>query len=457
MQLFDPKKAGTPTSGLFNAKEKRRFGLMAVGAVVLVIAVVSIQMSGSLREKERLADFQPPFEPLQTEVSVPKIDVAKLEAVAADALPQQRVVLSAEALAAGFEESRQVYDSVYEALGGRELTAALVAQILADPKAMRGQLFRLRCTVEELRQMNNPTDVDRPRNFVRGRLEDGATVYFAVADFIGDAPGAGEFVRMDGLFVRVHNEEIEGQWREAPLFVGQRMVPSFEKRAPVKELRPERFANVKDDSVDGGLHGLDEDERWDLLSYVKNLEPGEVDWNSVPVLDNTTISDIFRDGSPWRCKPVRVPVARMLHVWTQAQPENPLRMETMVEGWFGRGDWVGQAKVARFIAPMESIPPNVRKDVIINAFFYKNLAYTPKNGGAAIAPFFVVESLQEFVAPEPVGLRQLAYIGVGTLGGLGVLLLFLLRRDRARTAELEAELLRRRRERRHKLAAAAKS
>jgi hypothetical protein len=74
MQLFDPKKAGTPTSGLFNAKEKRRFGLMAVGAVVLVIAVVSIKMSGSLREKERLADFQPPVEPLQTEVSVPKID-----------------------------------------------------------------------------------------------------------------------------------------------------------------------------------------------------------------------------------------------------------------------------------------------------------------------------------------------------------------------------------------------
>jgi len=456
MQLYDPKKVGVPSSGLFNAGEKRRMLFMVIGLIVMAITVVTMQMQSRKRQDARSAELVAPVQ-LPTEVAVPKIDVAKLEAVAADERPEQRVVLPGEALEVGFAQAAQVYDSVYKDLGGRELTAPIAAEILADPKAHRGKLLRVRCTVEEMKQLPNPLAPDLPRFFVRGHLEDGAPLYFAVAEFIGLAPAPGDFVRMDGLFVRVHSEEVEGAWREAPLFIGRSMYESSPRREPVTLLDPARFAFVRDDSVEHGLEGLDDDAYWDLVSYVKNLQPGQVDWEAAPILDNVTISDIFRDGSAWRCKPVRVPVARMLHVWTQAQPENPLRIETMIEGWFGRGDWLGQAKVVRFVAPMDTIPPNVRKDVIVRAFFYKNLAYTPKNGGAAIAPFFVVESLQEFVPPDSAGLRHLTYIVAGSLGGLGLLIFFMLRRDRARSDELEAELLRRRRERRQKLTPAAKS
>ena len=431
--------------------------LFGAGVVVIAISVVTIQSKNKTREAARLAEFARATAELPTVVAVPKIDVASLEAAASDARAEQRVVLPGEALEAGFAQSAQVYDSVYTALGGRELSGPIAAEIISDPKGHRGQLLRVRCFVDEMKQLPNPSDAESPRFFVRGHLEDGAPVYFAVAEFVGLAPAPGDFVRMDGLFVRVNSEEVEAQRVEAPLFVGRRMLESYPTRAPVTELSPQRFAFVHDDSVDGGLEGLDDDTYWDLVSYVKNLKPGQVDWDAAPALDNTTISAIFRDGSAWRGKPVRVPVARMLGIWNQAQPENPLRLEHMVEGWFGRGDWVGQAKVVRFTAPFDDIPPNARKDVVVRAFFYKNLAYTPKNGGAAIAPFFVVESLQEFIPPDSVGLRQLTYIVAGSLGIMGIMIFFLMRRDRARTEELEAELLRRRRERRQKLMPAAKS
>lgn len=455
MQLYDPKKVGVPSRGLFNAKEKRRVLLLCIGVGVMAISVVTLQMQSRKKQAARSAEFEPPAA-LPTEIAVPKIDVALLESVASDARSEQRVVLPGAALEAGFAQATQVYDSVYKDLGGRELTAEIAAQILAEPKAHRGHLLRVRCTVEDLKQLPNPADADLPRFFVRGHLEDGAPLYFAVAEFVGLAPAPGDFVRMDGLFLRVHSEEVDGTWREAPLFVGPRMYESSPQRAPVTQIDPARFAFVRDDSIENGLEGLDNDAYWDLVSYVKHLQPGQVDWEAAPILDNTTISDIFRDGGKWRCKPVRVPVARMMHVWTQAQPENPLRIETMIEGWFARGDWLGQAKVVRFVAPRDTIPPNVRADVAVRAFFYKNLAYTPKNGGVAIAPFFVVESLEEFIAPDPAGLRQLTYIVAGSLALLGVLIFLGLRRDRARSEALEAELMRRRRERRQKLAPAAK-
>lgn len=457
MQLYDPKKIVVPTSGLFNSKDKKRLVLLIVLALVIVGFVVTMQMSVDNRANSELTGAAAAREEtLPTEVNVPKIDIASIEATAADERPEQRVVLPGPVLEAGFAASSVIFEGVYSVLGGRELTPQITAEILQAPKAHRGQLLRVRCFVEDMRELANPESADRPRYFVRGHLDDGTPVFFAAQNIVGLAPVPGDYVRMDGLFVRAHREEVAGAWIEAPLFIGPRMYESYARIEPVTEVSAHTFRFVNDDSVQNGIEGLDQESYWALVSYVKNLKPDQIDWETTPILDNRTISSIFADGTPWRGKPVRIPVALMLDVWKQSQPENPLREEFMLEGWIGRGDWLGQAKVARFVAPFAEVPEGMEKYVVGRAFFYKNLAYTPKNGGAAIAPFFVMQSLEEFVPPDSAGLRQMTYVVAGSLLAIGIGIFITLRRDKRSRDALEAELLRRRRERRQKLVPAAK-
>lgn len=457
MQLYDPKTLGAPNSGWFTGREKKRLVLLGIAFLLILGAVIAAQIQSRKRETARLeAAAQLGPQALPTEISVPTIDVAGLEAVADDLDPAHRVVLPGAVLEAGFAQSAQIYDGVYEPLGGRELTAALAAEMVRAPTQFRGQLFRVRCMVEEMREITGAEAPEDQRWFLRGKLEDGCDLFFAVKEIVGLAPVPGDFVRVDTLFARAHRAEVQGRWIDAPLLVGPRMLESFQKLAPVKELTPQQFLGVQDDSVARGFEGLGYQAYWELVSYVKHLEPGQVDWEQVPVLDNSTIMALFANGAEWRGKPVRIPVARMLAVWRQAQPENPLRVEHLVTGWFGRGDWVGQAKVASFVAPYTDVPPSIEKNFTARGYFFKNLGYVPKNGGAAIAPFFVLESMEEFIPPDTAGLRQIGYIVAGSLLVLALGAVIMVRRDRKASEALEAELLRRRRERRQKVAAAAK-
>lgn len=456
MQLFDPKRFGAPGNGLFHAKEKRRLVWMLIGALLLIGAILSIRtrVGGNARPQ---SPEHGRARTLPTEISLPKLDIAALEAAASEEHAGQFVGVPASVLEAGFAASAPLTDSLFAALGGRELTAALAAEIVQAPKLHRGQLLRVRCFVDELRGFENPIDALKPRYIVRGHLEDGAALLFAVAEIVGLAPVPGDFVRMDGLFVRAERETVAGVSSEIALFVGPRMCESFPTLAPLKQLDANTFSHVHDDRVADGLGGLDPDTYWKLVSYVKHLEPNAVDWNKTPVLDNETIQSIFCAGDAWRGKPVRVPAARLLDVWKKAQSENPLRLEHLIEGWFGRGDWTGQAKLAHFVAPLDAVPPDLHGDVSVRAFFYKNLAYAPRDGGTAIAPFFVLQSLEAFVPADNPGLRQMTYILAAGLLILGTMIFVVLRRDRKSSAALEVELRRWRRERRQKLLPGAKT
>ncbi|HUR28361.1 MAG TPA: hypothetical protein VM509_09240 [Planctomycetota bacterium] len=456
MQLFDPARLGAPKGGGFNPKEKRRL-LVLVALFVLLGGVV--MFSAREATQSPALDVKPRADELPTFVARPVIDVASLEAAADDESPERRVVLPDEALDAGLRAASSIYDGVYEALDGRELDAPIAAEIVKDPKAHRGRLLRAHCRVEALRELANPAAPDKPRWYARGRLEDGAPLFFAAEQIVGLAPATGDFVRVDGLFVRAQREAIDGGWIEGPLLVGPRIIKSFPKLLPVTELDAHALAAVHDDSVERGFEGLEDDAYWELVSFVQHLDASKMDWTAAPMLDDATIASISEDGAPWRGKPVRLLEARMIDIWMRSEPgENPLRMERMAEGWFTRGDWRGRTKVARFVAPVTELPAGVLEstDVDLRAFFYKNLAYTKRDGAVAIAPFFVLHSAEKHLPPDAPGLRHMTYVVAGSLIVLGIGIVVVLRFDKAKSAELEAELLRRRRERRGKITAEPK-
>jgi hypothetical protein len=442
---FGSRSDATPPQGLFLQKERTRLILMGVAAFVILVALFFVK-DGT--QKAPMADAGVPEAPPEEVVIAPRIDRARLLALTRDATLQDRVILEGEALEAAFEESSALRDAVFEPLGGRELDAAALASLAADPQGQRGALYRAWGRVLDVQQLA-ASSLGNPRNLLRIETEGGATAFLASMLMPQGPPLSGDFLRFDGLFLKLYRADTGQGWAEGPLLVGPRTWRSYPRIEPVTSLSPELFAEVRDDSVVEGKTGMPVVPYWSLVSYVQNLAPDAVDWDAVPLLDNTLINTIFRDGTQWRGVPVRIPECMVLGLWNEAQPENPLRLERMTLGWLGHQPWVGQAKLVHFVSPFVNTEIRERVDqVTARAFFFKNLAYEPSHGGAAITPYFVVHSMQKVVPVESKGLEQLLWVVAGLMLVTVVTIVALLRRDQARSRALQEDLLRRRRLRR---------
>jgi hypothetical protein len=387
----------------------------------------------------------------EANIPVPKIDVARLEAVARDQRENQRVLPSSEAIEAGFSAASVLRDALFAPMAGRELDAAMCAAIVADPKAHRGKLFRARGWIEDPQQLDGPPKEESPRHLFRVRLEGGGGAWCAAAEFPDGEPQPDRFVRVDGLFLEVQREEISGQWTDAPLLIGPRAVESFPRIEPVRSLEQVSFALVDDDSVQKGFSALPVTEYWSLVSYAQHVDPSTIDWSAAPELDGATINKLFADGRSWRGKPVRIRACRVLGIGTEAVDENPLRIDRLTTGWLGRDDWNGEARVARFVSPLPDVPVKEGDGVTARGFFFKNLGYSPREGGAAIAPFFVLQSIERRVPVFARSARSLMYIVGGSLALVALAIWFLLRRNEKNSGELQVDLARRRKLRRERL------
>jgi len=440
---------GTTPHGLFSGKE--RFKLIAMGMGVVLIAIALLYVDGPGRGEGGAADANVPEAPTQEIVIAPKIDVASFASLTRDATTGDRVVLEGDALERAFTQSSLLRDAVFDPLGGLELDTHTYDELVRRPADRRGQLYRVWGRVAAVQQLA-ASNTGNPRNLIRVDLEGGDSAFLAVMLFPEGPPRSGDFLRFDGLFLKLFRDDTEQGWIEGPLLVGPRAISSFPRMDPVASLAPGMFDHVRDDNVMDGSSGLPPTEFWSLVSYVQNLSEGDVDWDAAPVLDNELISSIFADGTDWRGKPVRIPVCMVLGLWNQPQKENPLRIEKLAEGWLGHQPWVGQAKLVRFVSPFENETVRQRLDqVTARAFFFKNLAYSPKHGGAGIAPFFVVHSMQIATPVEAKGLYQLMWVVGGIFLILVAAIVLLLRRDQARSRALQEDLLRRRRMRRARL------
>ena len=441
--------AGAPPPGLFSGKE--RFKLIAMGMGVVLIAVALLFVDGPGRGTGGPSDADVPEEPPHEIIIAPEIDVDSFASLTRDATDLDRVVLEGDALEQAFTQSSLLRDAVFAPLGGLELDLHTYDELARRPADRRGQLYRVRGRVASVQQLA-ASNTGNPRNLIRVDLEHGRSAFLAVMLFPEGPPRSGDFLRFDGLFLKLFRDDTEQGWIEGPLLVGPRAISSFARMDPVASLPAGTFDRVRDDNVMDGSSGLPPAEFWSLVSYVQNLTEDSVDWGAAPLLDNELISSIFADGTDWRGKAVRIPVCMVLDLWNQPQKENPLRIEKLATGWLGHQPWVGQAKLVKFVSPFENETVRRRLDqVTARAFFFKNLAYEPKNGGAAIAPFFVVHSMQIVKPVESKGLYHLMWVVGGVFLILVVALVFLLRRDQARSRALQEDLVRRRRMRRARL------
>ncbi len=443
----------TQSTGLFAASEKRKLIVMTVGLVLLVVAFgISRYKEGQYRDRDDGVIGGGPIE-FSERVELPEIDVAALEAMVSDGSPADRVLLEREALEHLFETARNLGPAHFAAMDTREIDAGVASALLDDPSAARGDPFTARGWIVSLRRRNPGSG--RPAQW-QGRLvlEDESSVYFVVKDLaegIRTEPGADEFVRIDGLFLKAFNDEDPeqpGSWIQGPLLVGPEALRSYTSLGPIEELPFGAFADVTDDDLREGFSGVPHRPLWTLMAYARDRAEGSVDWEAAPELGQPEVTEMMVDGSRWRAQPFRLGPSQLMGFWVQRPGENAARMEEVTEGWIGNWNWTGEAKVLRFVMP------GARRDLAEGdlvqgrGFFLKNHAYEPRDGGLRLASYVVIDDLEEFVPPDDRSIQQLWAVVIAMVVGLGGLLFFLVVRDRKRSNRIQETLAQRRRDRR---------
>ncbi len=432
-----------PKQGLFNEAERKRFISMSV-VLAMVVGMMVYGWFQAVGERKAKSEFDAGLaEAPEAVIITPRIDLAELESLTGDATPEQRVLIESGALEELFTPARMLSADHFEPMNGRDLTAELAARIVASPGEYRGQLFRAYGVIEAIDAFDGGGTAH-----YRGRLrlEDGGTAWFALLKLPTDWGKVGQFVRVDGLLLKVYRGQTEaGRWVDAPLLVSRQAERAYPRMEPVTALDPMVFADVQDDSAEG-ITGQPFFPFWTLVSYAQNVPEGAIDWDAAPVLDKEIMEAIFEDGSEWRAKPVRIPGSEVLAIWHLAQPENPVRIPRMIEGWAGNWDW---GRVIKFSAPVGTTELKRNDYMTARGFFLKNLSYEPRDGGVAVVPYFVLHSFESHTPVRQENPMSVVFglVAIGVLVLVGLVYVSLMR-DRRKANELQAELIRRRRARR---------
>lgn len=450
-----PSRMGPAQVEAMVKRDRNRLIMMAVAALMLGAAYFGTRLVGDRAQQEE--DLLKPEMALPAEDTTPLLtiefgDTAALESIA-DATAEQRLALSDDALSALLMYSLTQTARHYEALGIRDLDAAVSAELAADPGAHRVDPLRARGWLENLSKRKRQ-GASTEEHYGTLRLEDDSRVHIAFIAPPDESLTEGDFVRLDGLFVQLYKAEVGGAWHDVPLIAGRKVIPSFPRCSALErdDLLDSLRKNVTDDTI-GSVSEVPHEELWKLMAYARD-RADEIDWSDeeeVLEVNSDNLNLILQTGGYFRGRAVRLPISVNMGTHTERAGENCLRLERITTGWIGNFTWKGAAKVIQFIAPADwpelAEYEDAARYITGRGFFLKNAIYAKLNGEPGRAPMFVMTAIDIYTPPvDP----TTQYILWGVLGGTLLmigLVWFLLRRDRKQSAQLQEDLIRRRRAR----------
>ena len=434
-------------------RDKRRILMMSFLALVLIASYVFSANWRAKKEAEQgsqlygeVVSQQVP----QERLLIPEFDQVEMLDQIRDSSPEDRVLEDGGPLDSVLAYARLLTGRHLLEMGLRELDPELTAEIQADPKPFRIQPLRARGELVALSTRRR--DGETPEYVGSVRLEQGGYAHFVLRrEPSGIEPG--HFVMLEGLFLKLFNVQVEGDWREGPQLVGGRLQASFPDRSHPDGLEA-LLARVRDDEL-SDFTGEPWEALWEFMRKVR--EPADDSlWAAAPEVNNELLQEVFSDGDTYRGQRFRFPICINVDTWIERPDENPARVSAFTRGWIGNMTWKGQAKVVQFYMPGEHEElldhEGSAHFVMARGYFVKNLIYEARRGATERVPLFVMESVEAFIPPEdPLPRRILWAIFGGTLFFIG-LFTFLISRDKRRSRVLQEELVRRRRARRSRLA-----
>ncbi len=452
---------GQPSQGKMTAeqadllarKDKRRIIVLTIGLLVLIGAFVTSQISAkNKREQEKIANknaIAVDDGPLESEIYVPEFKQMELIQGIRDSNESEQVQLKEESILAALKYTSKLTPAQYTVLGINDLDAETQEVIVADPASHRLDPLRVRGRILDLR--HRPGTDTAPGTFY-GTLEqkDGSRAHFVVSDAgkMDDLPS--DYLRLDGLFVQIHHAEIQGEWVNAPLLVGRRLVGSYEFLELDEELNTPAMAMVEDDVATEGSKGIPYQAQWELLAKASQ-ENGQIDWNTVPEFNDDYLGRMYKGDDSLRGMAFRFPISTSMDSRTVEVGENPLHRNQLMKGWIGNYTWKKGNGLIQWIGAFdnEALHDFTGKAKLVTGrgFFMKNVVYEMRDGRAGKTPLFVMQSVEIHTPKVNAIEREILWGMVGLTGIIMALITWLMSRDKRQNRLLQQKLAERRRAR----------
>jgi len=442
------------------SNEGKKLFLMTIALLVLVgLFVFNINKAGSNAGD----DDNLPARDTDVEIAVrlPELRAAELDALVQDQTPESQALAQPEVMQLALDDANKLVASHYRVLEPAVLDVELSQAVISDPGAHRMEALRLRGELITLRQR----ELSSGQEYVAGsmRLDDGTVAHYAATKNDDDlAPG--DWARLDGLFVMVRRDSVEGEWQPGALVAGRNLVPSVAPRFTLDQplelaadgvgtFTPAELPNVINDRVRDGLGYLPVLEKWKLLSRAARAED-QVDWASAPVLDGDLMAKIMAEPANWRGMPVVLPAggAALLHSDSSPAEENPARIETVADGYLFEFEWKESAEVVYFLHPdrLEIQGDDHQGDPAVRGrgFFFKRLSYEDRTGRLNETPVFVLSVIEALPPVDTSGYESLMYVVFVLTVFLIAGIFLLLRREKKRSEEFQQQRIERLRKKR---------
>ncbi|MDF1837328.1 MAG: hypothetical protein P1V35_05630, partial [Planctomycetota bacterium] len=252
------RTSGHPTQGRMTAeeaarlasKDKRKLIILSIGFLVLLGAFITSTISAKNKKKDEDAKLASAVvvddSSNQSQVFVPEFKQKELLENIYDSKESEQVHLKEKVILATLKHTRLLTPIQYTELGIQKLTPEVQAVIAAEPAAHRLDPLRVRGKIINLR--HRPGTDESPATYY-GTLEqaDGSRAHFVVSDSGKNDDLPSDFLRLDGMFVQMHHAEVDGEWINAPLLVGRKLIGSYDYLKLDEDLNTPSMAMVQDD------------------------------------------------------------------------------------------------------------------------------------------------------------------------------------------------------------------
>ncbi|MCA8957033.1 MAG: hypothetical protein KDC87_13225 [Planctomycetes bacterium] len=448
--------------------------IVAMGVVLALLLFVFFWPAGKPPNVGRPAVNRPPAVDLEPFRPDPKI-LAQIR----DSDAQERSALDHEPLRHLLQKSYNIGPAAAAALGSNRVEAD-VEMLSAHPEQHRGAFVWFKGRLEQFEEEHiSAHPISRARAY-RGRLRtaSGAPVVFFVSKPLPPEldPAAKPWVRIEGFFMKIRDEYnlTAGNVLGAPLVIGPSLSKSHPDWDPVTVLDPDVLSRVaiarwdgpsSSDRVAGDpagtghwvseqdmrimLHDSQQVPLWHLASFAKYTDAqrakAEARVRHEEIFETKQQYQKFKrgdvkQGSPWRVRGLFMGA----NVF-EADP-NPAGIQTWSEVWL-QIPRLGAKLIPIWVAS-DIGAWKIGEGVDIDAWFFKNYAYMPQEGGERHAPLFVAATLERFaMKSHPATL----YAGIGFalfIGLVGLLFFRMNVRAQRDSADYKERLVERRRNRR---------
>jgi hypothetical protein len=388
---------------------------------------------------------------------VPSLDPAVLGQIR-DATRNDRIPVEREPLAHLLEKSMLVVPAVAKALGLPDEPMP-IAQLRSSAESLRGRYLWYKGVLESLETPRDGHPIKGYRiHEARIKTNDGEQVLFAFTVPPADDVRVGDWVRIEGFFMKLRDAHFPVELNQAPLLVGPELYRAYPDWKAVAALDPAVLARIKDgvreNGVDVDLQGADvrlphaqDVPLWHFASYAQHqratLTPAEV--AALPAFDRREQWDAIG-----RTQGQRGAAFRLSGIFCRAHvieaKTNPLGIENWSEVWlYSRG--FSHRPFAVWIP--KHVGEWSHKDTArCVGYFFKRYVVDGGDGKPHFCPLFVAADLER-VDFNPLAASKKVGLGLGAVTAVIIVLFFALaRRDRKETTRHEDDLLRRRRRRR---------